>query len=252
MDYLKINENDFIELFKKYENLTKDLYRKNYGIQFAGRDLKEASIVSISQELYRKGVFPYKNQFNIIQCCAEVRNLCLHENKINGRDIVEPSVHLYNELKKIIDEIEKPKKIYDIAIKISDIYSRSMQDNVKESIEVMNNKKYTHIPIMEDGVCIGVFGEKTLFDYLAENEIVEVDKTTTFEKVKDYLSFQKNDGIVRFERKDMTVEELIKIFKEDFISGQKLECILITQNGKNTEKLIGLLTIWDILGKYVD
>ncbi len=252
MDVLKVNENDFIEIFKKYENITKELYRKNYGMQFGGRDLKEASIVSISQDLYRKGIFPYKNKFNIIQCCAEVRNLCAHENKINGKNIVEPSIYLYNELRSIINEIENPQKIYEISIKINDIYKRELKDNVKESIEAMNNKKYTHIPIVKDGVCIGVFGEKTLFDYLAENEIVEVDITTTFEKISDYLSFEKNEGIVRFARKDMTVEELIKVFKEDFNNRQRLECILITQNGKNTEKLMGLLTIWDVLGKYVD
>ena len=38
---------------------------------------------------------------------------------------------------------------------------------------MMKSKKYTHIPIVKDGVCVGVFSEKTLFDYLAENEIVE-------------------------------------------------------------------------------
>ncbi len=252
MENIEVDENDFIELFKRYENLTKDFYRKKYGMQFGGRDLNEASIISVSQDLYRKGVFPYKNQLNIIKCCAEVRNLCLHENKINGKDIVEPSVHLYNELKKIIDEIENPKKIYEIAVKINDVYSKSMKDNIKEAIEVMKSKKYTHIPIINDGVCIGVFSEKTLFDYLAENEIVEVDKNTIFEKIEDYLSFEKSEGIVRFAKKDMTVEELIKIFKDDFVNGQRLECIFITQNGKDTEKLLGLLTIWDILGKYVD
>lgn len=252
MDFLQINENDFIELFKKYENLTKELYRKKYGMEYRGRDLKEVSIVNISQELYSKGIFPYRNKFNIIQCCVEVRNLCSHENKINVQDIVEPSIYLYYELKNIINEIEHPQKIYDISIKINDIYKKELHDNVKEAIEMMNNKKYTHIPIVKNGVCVGIFGEKTLFDYLAENEVVEVDSETKFEELNSYLSLERNNGIVRFESKDMTVEELIKIFKKDFNDGQKLECILITQSGKNNEKLIGLLTIWDILGKYVD
>ena len=247
-----ISENDFIELFKKYEKLTKNIYMNKYGPRFNGLELKEAPITSITRDLYIKGVFPYKNNFNIIQCCADVRNLCSHENKINGKDIVEPSIYLYKELEKIVHEIENPKKIYDIDIKIDDIYKKEIQDYVKESINAMNEKKYTHIPIMEDGVCIGIFGEKTLFDYLAEDEIVIIDKNTTFEKIKDYLSFEKNKGIIMFAKRDLTVEELIKIFQDDFNNKQRLECILITQNGKSSEKLLGLLTIWDILGKYVN
>ena len=39
----------------------------------------------------------------------------------------------------------------------------------------MREKTYTHIPIIENNKIVGVFCEKTLFDYISKEEISSLD-----------------------------------------------------------------------------
>ena len=42
---------------------------------------------------------------------------------------------------------------------------------------------------------------------------------------------------------------LINEFISEFKNKNKLSCVMITQNGKETEKVIGIITAWDIIGR---
>ena len=44
-----------------------------------------------------------------------------------------------------------PIKALSVAVKIDSIFSASMQDNALEVINVMNEKQFTHVPIINNG-----------------------------------------------------------------------------------------------------
>ena len=47
----------------------------------------------------------------------------------------------------------------------------------------------------------------------------------------------------------MLYDDVCSYFIDEFKKGSKLSCVLITQNGKETEKIIGIITAWDVLGR---
>ena len=44
-------------------------------------------------------------------------------------------------------------------------------------------------------------------------------------------------------------DDVVNEFISEFKNKNKLSCVMITQNGKETEKVIGIITAWDIIGR---
>lgn len=240
---------DFIELFKKLEKITKQKYKEIFKAESELLDRK--AFKDIVHELGVNGIYPYNKHYNVIYYCANVRNVCVHNSKISNDYLVQPNKYLYDELKKIINLVENPKKIIDIAILDNNIYKSNLDNKVKETIKIMNDKTYTHIPILHQNKLYGLFCEKTLLNFINNNKQVSINYDTRFEEIKGYLELKEYKDIIKFMSKDVLVDELIKTFKDDFVNRKKLECIFITDTGNENGKLLGLITIWDVLGKYI-
>lgn len=88
-----------------------------------------------------------------------------------------------------------------------------------------------------------------LFNYLYENEIVEIDENTLFKDIKDFISFNNSKEIIKFASRNRLYDDICLEFINEFKKGSKLSCVLVTENGKEEEKVIGILTAWDILGR---
>lgn len=148
---------------------------------------------------------------------------------------------------EIIEEIKHPYKVYDKATK--NVYSAYLNDKVRDVMLEMMNKSYTHIPIYDNNKMIGIFSENTLFDYLYKNKIIEVDDNTTFNDVIDFISIDNSKEVIKFVAKNELYDDVCMEFIKEFKKGSKLSCVLVTQNGKSSEKVIGILTSWDIIGR---
>ena len=51
-----------------------------------------------------------------------------------------------------------------------------------------------------------------------------------------------------FVKKNMYVDELQEIIQDYTQKGKRVGAVFVTENGKNTEKVFGLITPWDIIG----
>lgn len=52
---------------------------------------------------------------------------------------------------------------------------------------------------------------------------------------------------MKFLSKDCSIYELEDAFEQSFNDNEKLEAILITQNGLQSQKPIGIVTSWDLV-----
>lgn len=242
----------FLEEFKKLERVTKQQYiTYNHTSTIIGTDGKEREVqfIPMITDLKNRDIEPYKSNFDLIYYCANVGNVCQHNPRVNNSFIVQPNKLLYDSLRKIIYRIENPPKVSSIAIPYNKIYKKNLTDNVKDTIKVMKEKTYTHIPIYDNDIFIGVFSETTLFDCLYKEEIVEISNTTTFKDLLNYITFDNTSELIKFKSENTTITELKKEYKEEFKRNDKLSCIFITKNGNKNEKLLGMITAWDILGR---
>ena len=232
------NAKDFMDKFKVLENLLRDKFNIE---DYNKSALKE--VEDIPQFRTIKGDLRYIRQ---------IRNLISHKTTINGEYPVEPHIKIVNKIQDIIDYINNPPKAYDKCVKINEVCYASKNEKIYPYMLAMKDNVFTHIPILEQGVVIGVFSENTLFGALIEDELVYEKEKTTFqnELINKYCCLTNHiTETFSFIKKDLLLEDVKEMFLKSFKNKQRLAMLFITQNGKKDEKLLGILTPWDVLGK---
>ena len=229
------NVEKFRELFIEFEKETK----KRVGNE-------DSTLSDCIKTLRKERRDPYCSEEFFIDFCRELRNINFHEKNDNYYFITDATLR---KLEKVIDEVKHPFNVYSKSTK--NIYSMTINDKVLKTMNDMNEKVYTHIPIYsEDGKSlIGVFSENSLFQYIMENGIIDIDKNTTFSDIKECISLEKSKEVVKFASRDELYNDVANSFIDEFKKGNKLSCVMVTQNGKSNEKVIGILTAWDIIGR---
>ena len=198
------------------------------------------------KELKSKRINPYIRDDSFIDFCRRLRNINSHNINDNYYLITDETI---TKLEKIVEEVKHPYKVSNKAT--LNIYSKTLNDNVMNTMKDMNEKNYTHIPIYDETNkhLVGICSENSLFQYSLEDKIIEVDENTTFNDIKKCIDIKLSKEIVKFVAKDNLYDDVVNEFISEFKNKNKLSCVMITQNGKETEKVIGIITAWDIIGR---
>lgn len=239
----KENIEKFRILFIEFENLTKNLIRnKNIDIKIHNNDI---DIYDAIDKLKRKRIIPYCTEMDFLLFCKNCRNRVSHVN--DDFKYIIYTDEFINKLENIIDQIKNPPTAYSLSTK--NITRANIEENVKVYMQKMNELNYTHIPIYDQDKLVGIFSEKSIFNYLLKDEIIEIDENTTFEDIKEYISMENSKETIKFISKAELYNDVINEFINQFKQGKKLDCIMITENGVVGEKVIGIITSWDVLGR---
>lgn len=223
----------YIEKYKKLEAVV----RKTYGLE------KKDSISYFLKKQDR-----FQRYYDDISFCQQVRNFMQHERTVNGRCAVEPNEAMLEFIDSLIAKIENRKRCRDICIRIKDVTWCSPSDHVKAAIRVMREKGYTHIPIFEDGRLVGVFDENSLFSYVADKEIVDVDGELRFSDIRPYLSIRDREmETFIFVKASMYVDDLEDEVQRYFAKNKRVGITFVTANGRENEPIQGIITPWDII-----
>lgn len=234
--------NKLIDLFKELE----EIIRKKCNV--SGIITENTTLDSQIKELSKKNsvVRKYQDELMIIK---QVRNINTHQRNDKYGYVVCPNPDMNIKLKTIIDEIKNPPTIYNsnICVKRQNMYCRNIDDTIEETIKVMIEKVYTHIPIFENDVLVGVFSENTLLDIVNKETGILIGKDTTFRAFQDYLKIENHSSEeFKFISRNKNIYDIEDIFKDYFTRNKRLGCVYITENGKENEKILGMLTAWDI------
>lgn len=208
---------------------------------------------SVAREAYNLDINKLKEDRRFSQIkqeidyCREIRNLLTHRPKIANRYPLDPSDAVIGFLEDLIFKIKNPKRINEVAIDISKIYSKQMGDLVMPTMSEMRKKVYTHVPILNDGKVVGVFDENSIFNYLSDKTIILIDEELTFEGIKDYLGITGRDmERFLFIERNATVDEVKDSFAAEFEKGNRVGIAFITHSGKQDEKILSMVTPWDL------
>lgn len=198
------------------------------------------------KELKLKKQNPYIREDSFIDFCRRLRNINYHNINDNYYLITDDTI---DKLTEIVEEVKHPFKVSSKAT--INIYSKTLNDKVLPTMKDMNEKSYTHIPIYDEDNknLVGVFSENSLFQYVMEDKIIEVDDKTTFNDIKKCIDLNLSKEIVKFVSKDKLYDDVVNDFVKEFKNNNKLSCVMVTHNGKPTEKVIGIITAWDIIGR---
>lgn len=229
------NKEKFANLYREFESETKKKLNYKYD------DMK-----SCIDELKECKTNPYIRDYAFIEICRRLRNVYTHNEQNDYYLITDETI---NKFESIVEEIKNHPTVYSKATK--PVYSKKINDEVLDTMNDMVKNSYTHVPIYsEDGnTLIGIFSENSIFNYILDDKIIEIDENTVFKDIQKIIDINKSKGIVDFVARDKSFDEVINEFAQEYKNGNKLECLMVTQSGKSNEKVIGIVTTWDLIGE---
>lgn len=231
---IQLNSTDlFLDKYRQLEDAVRTVY------DLDDRD-SVSHYLSSSSKFYR-----YRED---IRYCQDVRNLLSHKRKINGSYAVEPSQAMLDFISALIKKVRNRPMCCDIQIGFGDVFWQPLDGNVKQTIRVMRQKQYTQVPVLKNGRVVGVFDENSVFSYLARSEESVVSDTLEFRDICEFISLdeRENTQFVFFKNKSY-VDELEDEIEAAFRQGKRIGMAFITANGRHDEKLLGIITPWDII-----
>lgn len=150
-------------------------------------------------------------------------------------------------LREIIQLVKHPETVGDICTR--DLETASLEIPVKDVMSRMLDTSYSHIPVLDDqGRLIGIFSENTIFTRVAKEGM---EALTEQDCVGDYEAYLDIRDHVRdsfeFIAETVVTEDAVERFKKRDKQGRRLAMLVVTEHGDPTEKVLGVLTPYDVL-----
>ncbi len=182
-----------------------------------------------------------------LRYCREVRNLLQHNPKIDGQYAVTPSDNMLRLLENVIQRVVNPPRACDAALKIQNIYHRGLEATVLRTMRDMVKRDLSKVPITQQGRVIGVFSQETLFARALSTGLPPLDENTRLHELRDFLTIDRK--YYRFAPYQAPLDEIESLFDEAYARHIRIRNVFLTESGKESEPLLGLITPWELIDK---
>ncbi|MFH0923144.1 MAG: CBS domain-containing protein [Candidatus Falkowbacteria bacterium] len=176
---------------------------------------------------------------------AKLRNAIVHT--ATEEVIAEPSDKTVERFQKIYQMFTEPPTT--LKISSSPVTICKSGDLIVDVIKEMKKNIYTHIPVYQDKKFIGVFSEASAIRWLdssAEKDGFILEET----KIGDLIEYfdQSDDSYngYKFISRNTNVFDIRESFSNSIKKQRRLGVIFVTADGKKNEKLLGIITAWDL------
>lgn len=229
------NAEIFLELYKELEELLEVKYS-------TGKKLPGSAVTRFYNDDDGK---KWREELNV---CREMRNMLSHHAQIGGKPVFEPSDEVVKVLRRILDDVRNPPAAMSVATPAKDLVVCSPNDFVDTVIHVMKDHGYAHVPVLENGVLIGVFSVGTLFAMVEKYGADSIRKDSLIKDLKEFLPVDSHvTECFGFVAESSHFSGLKKRFSAKRPGERKLAALFVTKNGSQDEKLLGMITPWDII-----
>ncbi len=226
----------FLSLFKKLE---KELVAQS--------KIKDNDYVSFSRALNKihydqlNPVITNQSNYDFLKTCSDVRNLLSHEE-----NTVIPTDTFLKNFIRITDLIFNPLNCYQICSK--QVFTCKYSDSLYKVMSIMDEKHISHVPVIDHlGSVIGMFSRQTFFDYIINEKEVTLSDELQISDFKNSISFDGhlNESYL-FVSRNMSLTKAYDLLVKRTSQKKTVSLLLVTQNGKQSEKLIGVITALDL------
>lgn len=236
-------EDKFLDLFKRLEKHLRLEYSQN-NYSYSGFMSNLYKIKKSNKNL----LISNKNNFDVLKQASQIRNIIAH-----NQNVLIPSEKFINDFEKVVSKICDPLKIENVMIRYSKLKTISLDTSIEEAIQLLKEHGYNTLPVIQDNNLIGIFTEKSLFDYLSMNKNKIIDKKM---KIKDILSAIDLNSDPRkyfdFISRNSSLKEAYNLYNNDLKHRRELLLLLVTENGASGEKLLGIIALRDIENALID
>jgi predicted transcriptional regulator len=104
---------------------------------------------------------------------------------------------------------------------------------------------YTQFPLYDGEKFMGLLSENGITKWLAKNVEDGIFDGDTL--LSDVISFEEEENNFSFINREASIYEAKEAFRNYIDKGLELDALLITHSGSAHEKLMGIITRWDII-----
>ncbi|WP_284139570.1 MULTISPECIES: CBS domain-containing protein [unclassified Virgibacillus] len=226
------NAERFLIAFNRIEKALKAwmIHKKDLGFTRSVKILSKSNAVI---NRYQEDLLEY----------AALRNAIVHNRLDMTYVIAEPHLSVVERIERIEKEITEPKRVYPMFARKVTIFHED--DKLSALLQVIKTKDISKFPIYSGKDLIGLLSEKGITQWMAKNA-KDNQLPSILTCLREVLSCQKNNNY-RFITKDTTIYEAQDIFKNQIGQGNRLDVLLITDDGKPSKNLKGIITPRDII-----
>jgi predicted transcriptional regulator len=182
---------------------------------------------------YRQDLYQY----------AKLRNALVHEKIKEHFYIADPHERIVLHIEQIADHFEKPMPALSIATQPVIFYKEDTP--LKDILLVIDRRSYSQFPIYDsEGNYQWLLTSEGILRWLSKQPLsgISLEKVTA----KNIFSCEKPHEVIYVDR-NTNIYEVEELFEDHHLAHKKLEAVLITHSGKETEKPIGIITAWDLV-----
>ncbi len=228
-----MNETErFLDLYRNLEQLAISYY------QFPSDGTAVSRLEKMSE---------YKSVASELRYCREVRALLSHKPQVGGEYAVTPSPAMCGLLEDLIEKIGRPSRCIEVSPPLSDIVCADPDGKLLPLIRTMTKRGLSNLPILFEGRVVGVLSASAIVAYQSEKGFT-LNESTTVRDLERFTSLAANGKKYQFLKADDPTLSAVSMIRSRFRKGERVAMILLTENGTKNEKLLGILTPWDVMG----
>ena len=182
------------------------------------------------------------NKRNDLKEFADLRNAITHERR-GGDAIAEPHDRIVTELQGLADALTNPPRLVPTFAK--QVHTVDAGAAIDKVLNFFHPRNFSQVPVTSDGRVVGLLTTNTVARWLAsqaKRELVDL----TEHKVADALKHTEHEGNWRLMPRTALLSDVVDAFDSAESAGRRLDAILITHAGRNSEALLGIVTIHDM------
>jgi predicted transcriptional regulator len=186
--------------------------------------------------------YPHWREQESLRMIGDLRNAVVHQRERSYEYLSVPLLSVVENLERIRDQFISPERVYPRFGK--NVTCFNAEDVFSEVLRYISEKEFSQFPIYQQDKFLGLLTENGITRWLAHHStkvmtLVELDEVT----VKDLLIQEERRLNYKFVHRGLIILDA----ENFFVLNPLLEALLITENGKPNEKLMGIITRWDIL-----
>lgn len=173
---------------------------------------------------------------------ADLRNAIVHERS-DGHVIAEPNARAVDNFERIKTALLQPPKVlprFQMTVK-----SRTAEEFIGPALADMREGSFSQLPILKDGRVVALLTSETVVRWLASelaNDLVSLQETP----IQTVLGHVEDNEHYCFISRNASLHEVVTKFEEFTSRGKDLDAIMITDAGKPEQRLLGILTVYDL------
>lgn len=227
----------FLELYKQLEELLR--LRYDTGSPSSRRENAIHRFIS-SQEGRR-----FRDELDL---CREVRNLLSHRAQFEGESPVMPAESLITFLSGLVAYLADPPNALCMATKTEELLLATKESKLDALLALMEKKGYSHVPVPEGKRLYGVFSTGVFGAYFREHPSLPLGADAKMATLYPYLPITRHAcEQYAFVSADTAYETVRQLFASKGPRKKRMAAVFVTKNGGKDERLLGMITPWDVL-----